>query len=67
MRLKTIIVDDEQRSIALLQEYLKAYEAELELAGKANEANEAFKLIREVRMMSRSTNVLQYGVWKVVR
>lgn len=47
MKIKTIIVDDESKSVMLLQKYLEPYAHIIEIVGTAHDSDEAFLCIKQ--------------------
>ena len=47
MKIKTLIVDDESKSVMLLQKYLEPYSHLIDVVGTANDAEEAFLSIKQ--------------------
>lgn len=48
MKIQTLIVDDEPKSVLLLQKYLEPYSHIIEVVGAAHDAEEAFSLIKQL-------------------
>lgn len=47
MKLRTVLIDDEENALYLLKEYLKSFEKDIDVVGTATNSREAFKIIRQ--------------------
>lgn len=47
LKLRTVLIDDEENALYLLKEYLKSFEKDIDVVGTATNSREAFKIIRQ--------------------